>query len=56
MQEADAELGEIERVLSLGEQGASGSCPACGALRSRAASFCWSCGEELDDAARRSHA
>ena len=47
MQDADAELAETERLLHLDERGAAGTCASCGALRSRAASFCWSCGHEL---------
>jgi hypothetical protein len=47
MQRADSELGEVDRLLHLTEHGAAGTCPSCGALRSRAAAFCWSCGTEL---------
>lgn len=47
MQESDAELGEVDRLLHLSDRGAAGTCGSCGALRSHAASFCWSCGTEL---------
>jgi hypothetical protein len=47
LQEVDAELGQIERLLKLGEAGAAGSCPSCGALHARGAVFCWQCGNEL---------
>lgn len=47
LQEVDAELGQIELVLKLDEAGASGTCPACGALHARGAVFCWQCGNEL---------
>ena len=47
LQEVDGELGQIERLLKLGEAGAAGSCPSCGALQSRGAVFCWQCGNEL---------
>jgi hypothetical protein len=47
LQEVDAELGQIERLLKLGEAGAAGSCPSCGALQARGAVFCWQCGNEL---------
>jgi hypothetical protein len=47
LQEVDAELGQVERLLKLGEAGASGTCPACGALQARGAVFCWQCGNEL---------
>jgi hypothetical protein len=47
LQERDAELGELERVLSLQENAGAGSCPGCGALRSRGAVYCWQCGATL---------
>ena len=47
LQEVDAQLGQVERLLKLGEAGAAGSCPACGALQARGAVFCWQCGNEL---------
>ncbi len=47
LQERDAELGELERVLSLQENAGAGACPSCGALRSRGALFCWQCGTSL---------
>ena len=52
LQEVDAELGQVERLLKLGEAGAAGSCPACGALQARGAVFCWQCGNELRPAAK----
>ena len=54
LQEADAELGQIERLLKLGNAGAAGSCPSCGALQARGAVFCWQCGNELRPAAKPS--
>ena len=51
LQEVDAELGQVERLLKLGEAGAAGNCPACGALQARGAVFCWQCGNELRPAA-----
>jgi hypothetical protein len=47
LQEADAELGEIERLLAEAEQGVTGQCRACGAAHSRGAAFCWRCGQPL---------
>jgi hypothetical protein len=47
LQERDAELGELERVLSLQENAGVGSCSDCGALRSRGALYCWQCGKVL---------
>ena len=44
LQEIDAELAEIERLLTLEEQGATGYCPSCGSPHSRGAVYCWSCG------------
>jgi hypothetical protein len=52
LQEVDAELGQIERLLKLGTAGAAGTCPACGALQARGAIFCWQCGNELRPAAQ----
>ncbi len=47
LQERDAELGELERVLSLQDNAGAGQCPNCGALRSRGAVYCWQCGHAL---------
>ena len=47
LQEADAELGEIERILKLEETGMAGTCANCGSPHSTGASFCWSCGQPL---------
>lgn len=47
LQEVDAELGEVERLVRLADAGAAGTCPTCGALHSRGAVFCWQCGTEL---------
>ncbi|HWX44889.1 MAG TPA: zinc ribbon domain-containing protein [Solirubrobacteraceae bacterium] len=51
LQERDAELGELERVLSLQENAGAGECSSCGALRSRGAAYCWQCGTALMDRA-----
>lgn len=50
LQEVDAELGQIERMVKLDEAGAAGSCPYCGALQARGASFCWRCGKDVKPA------
>jgi hypothetical protein len=47
LQERDAELAEIERLLRTQQEGAMGSCPACTAPHSRGAGFCWQCGGPL---------
>lgn len=47
LQERDAELAEIERLLRLEESASAGSCPHCAAPHSRGALFCWQCGATL---------
>jgi hypothetical protein len=47
VQEADAELSEIERILRLEQTGTAGSCLGCGAPHSSGATFCWQCGRPL---------
>ena len=47
LQEVDADLGVVERLLRLEEGGAAGTCPSCGALHSRGALFCEQCGTRL---------
>ncbi len=47
LQQVDAELAEVERLLKLDEAGAAGACPSCGALYARGAVFCWQCGTDL---------
>jgi hypothetical protein len=47
LQEADAELGEVERILRTEQTGAAGSCATCGAPHSTGATYCWQCGMPL---------
>ena len=47
LQAADAELGEVERLLAAADQGIGGGCRSCGAPHSRGAAFCWKCGQPL---------
>jgi len=47
LQELDAELAEVERVLRLEDSAAAGTCSSCGAVHSRGAVFCWQCGAPL---------
>ncbi|HWO46464.1 MAG TPA: hypothetical protein VNM41_00255 [Solirubrobacterales bacterium] len=47
LQDADAELSEVERILRIDETGAAGSCSGCGAPHSSGATFCWQCGQPL---------
>jgi hypothetical protein len=47
LQRADAQLGEVERLLSAAEDGVGGTCRSCGAVHSRGAAYCWRCGSPL---------
>jgi hypothetical protein len=47
LQERDAELAEVERLLRMEEGGVAGACPRCSAPHSRGAVFCWQCGTTL---------
>ncbi len=47
LQQVDAELAEVERMLKLNEAGAAGACGSCGALYARGSVFCWQCGKDL---------
>ncbi|HEY5285476.1 MAG TPA: hypothetical protein VIJ50_00040 [Solirubrobacteraceae bacterium] len=52
LQQADAELGEVERLLGAAEAGIHGQCRSCGAVHSRGAAYCWHCGAGLQAEAR----
>lgn len=47
LQDADAELGEIERIVRTEETGTAGTCSGCNAPHSSGATFCWQCGQPL---------
>ena len=47
LQERDAELAEVERLLRMEQAGVAGSCPSCAAPHSRGALYCWQCGTTL---------
>jgi hypothetical protein len=47
LQERDAELAEVERLLRMEQDGVAGSCAGCGAPHSRGALYCWQCGATL---------
>jgi hypothetical protein len=47
LQQADAELDELQRLLAGAEAGIHGTCRSCGAVHSRGAAFCWHCGAPL---------
>ena len=40
LQERDAELGEVERLLAAAEEGVGGDCRSCGVFHSRGAVYC----------------
>jgi hypothetical protein len=47
LQDADAELGEVERILRSEQTGTAGTCGSCGAPHSSGAAYCWQCGQPL---------
>lgn len=47
LQDADAELNEVERILRMEQTATAGACPNCGAPHSSGAAFCWQCGHSL---------
>ncbi len=47
LQDVDAELGEVERILRMEKTGVAGICGSCDAPHSGGAVFCWQCGHPL---------
>jgi hypothetical protein len=47
LQNVDAELNEVERILRLEESSTAGQCQNCSAPHSSGAAFCWQCGQPL---------
>lgn len=47
LQERDAELAEVERMLKMEQGGVAGHCRQCSAPHSRGALYCWQCGATL---------
>jgi hypothetical protein len=47
LRSADAELGELERLLAAADRGVAGQCRRCSASHARGAIYCWRCGESL---------
>lgn len=47
LQDADAELSEVERIVRTEETGTAGTCSKCSAPHSSGATFCWQCGQPL---------
>jgi hypothetical protein len=52
LQEADAQLSEVQRLLASADAGIHGQCRSCGAVHSRGAAYCWHCGAGLLEEAR----
>src|ERR1700750_742539 len=47
LQDADSELGEIDRILRLEHTSTAGVCASCGSPHSTGASYCWQCGQPI---------
>ncbi|MGO9899271.1 MAG: zinc ribbon domain-containing protein [Solirubrobacteraceae bacterium] len=47
LQDADAELAEVERILRMEQTATAGACSKCGAPHSSGAVFCWQCGNPI---------
>ena len=47
LQDTDAELGEVERILRMEQTGTAGTCASCGAPHSSGAAYCWQCGQPI---------
>ena len=47
LQDADAELSEVERIVHMEETGQAGMCSICAAPHSSGAAYCWQCGNAL---------
>lgn len=47
MQDVDAQLSEIERIILLEKTAVADLCPNCKSPHSGAASYCWHCGAEI---------
>ena len=47
LQDADAELAEVERILRLEQTSTAGLCAHCGAPHSSGAAYCWQCGQPI---------
>ncbi len=47
LQNVDAELAEVERILRMEKTGVAGTCNVCEAPHSSGAVYCWQCGQSL---------
>lgn len=52
LQQADAQLSEVQRLLAGAQDGVHGQCRSCGSVHSRGAAFCWHCGAPLQEEGR----
>jgi hypothetical protein len=49
LQDADAELSEVQRILQLEQTSTAGLCANCDAPHSSGAAYCWQCGQPILD-------
>lgn len=47
LQDVEAKLAEVDRILKHETAGTAGACGNCGAPHSANASFCWQCGRQI---------
>jgi hypothetical protein len=47
LQDVDAELQEVQRILRMEQTATAGACGNCGAPHSSGAAFCWQCGQQI---------
>ena len=47
LQDVEAQLAEVARILEHEAAGTAGACGGCGAPHSANASFCWQCGQAI---------
>jgi len=47
LQDVEAQLAEVDRILKHEGAGTAGACGNCGAPHSANASFCWQCGNQI---------
>jgi chorismate mutase len=47
LQDADAELSEVERIVRTEQTGTAGACARCNSPHSSGAPYCWQCGQPL---------
>jgi hypothetical protein len=47
LQDTDAELAEVERILRMEQTGTAGTCSTCAAPHSSGAAYCWQCGQPI---------